>query len=139
VPHEILNKPGQLSPAEFKVIAMHPIWGVEMLDTVEFPWDIKPIIRWHHEKHDGTGYPDQLQGDAIPLTAQIVGVADVWDALTSARSYRKAMPRDVALRIMAESRHHWRDDVYEAFVRAAETLRDEEGLAEAAYSASSLK
>jgi putative nucleotidyltransferase with HDIG domain len=132
VPHEILNKPGQLTAAEFKVIAMHPIWGVEMLEAVEFPWDIKPIIRWHHEKVDGTGYPDQLKGDAIPLTAQVVGVADVWDALTSARSYRPALARETALRIMSESRGQWRDDVYEAFVRAAASLEQQEQLAEAA-------
>jgi len=122
VPHEILNKPGKLSPEEFKVIEMHPVWGVEMLDQVDFPWDIKPIIRWHHEKIDGTGYPDHLAGDAIPVTAQVVGVADVWDALTSARSYRPALATHIALEIMADSRHQWRSDVYEAFVEAAATL-----------------
>ena len=130
VPHEILNKPGKLTDSEFEVIAMHPVWGVEMLEDVQFPWDIKPIIRWHHEKFDGTGYPDRLEGDDIPLTAQIVGVADVWDALTSARSYRPALPRAKALAIMAESRqHHWREDIYQAFMRAAETLETEADLA----------
>ncbi|HEY4101115.1 MAG TPA: HD domain-containing phosphohydrolase [Gemmatimonadales bacterium] len=122
VPHEILNKPGQLSRSEFKIIAMHPVWGIEMLEEVEFPWDIKPIIRWHHEKYDGTGYPDRLEGDNIPVTAQIVGVADVWDALTSARSYRPALDRETALGIMAKSQGHWRPDVYQAFMRAAETM-----------------
>jgi putative nucleotidyltransferase with HDIG domain len=122
VPHEILNKPGKLTDAEFDVIAQHPVWGVEMLEDVPFPWDIKPIIRWHHEKHDGSGYPDRLEGEDIPVTAQVVGVADVFDALTSARSYRPALDRDIALRIMAESRHHWRPDVYDAFVRAAVML-----------------
>ncbi|HEY4320959.1 MAG TPA: HD domain-containing phosphohydrolase [Gemmatimonadales bacterium] len=122
VPHEILNKPGKLTEDEFQEMAMHPVWGVEMLDAIEFPWDIKPIIRWHHEKHDGTGYPDQLLGDDIPVTAQVVGVADVFDALTSARSYRRALPQAEALRIMEECSHHWRPDVYAAFVRAAAQL-----------------
>ena len=132
VPHEILNKPGKLTPEEFRIMSLHPVWGVEMLDQIEFPWDIKPIIRWHHEKYDGTGYPDKLEGDDIPVTAQVVGVADVFDALTSARSYRGALPREEAMRIMADSRHHWRPDVYEAFVRAAITLEASEVTAAAA-------
>ena len=94
VPHEILNKPGRLTPEEFDVIKMHPIWGIELLAAIEFPWDIKPIIRWHHEKHDGTGYPDRLRGDEIPLAAQIIGIVDVYDALTTTRSYRPAMTHD---------------------------------------------
>lgn len=129
VPHEILNKPGKLTPEEFRTMAMHPVWGVEMLDEIEFPWDIKPIVRWHHEKHDGTGYPDRLEGDDIPITAQVVGVADVFDALTSARSYRAAMAREDALRIMAECRHQWSPGVYDAFVRAAAVLEVSEAAA----------
>ena len=85
VPHEILNKPGRLTPDEFEVIKMHTIWGIELLTAVEFPWDIKPIIRWHHEKVDATGYPDRLRGDEIPLGAQIIGIVDVYDALTATR------------------------------------------------------
>lgn len=115
VPHEILNKPGPLSPEEFEIIKRHPIWGIELLAAVEFPWDIKPIIRWHHERYDGTGYPDRLRGDEIPLAAQIICVADVFDALTTNRSYRGAMPRDLALERMRDSRHWWRPDVYAAF------------------------
>ncbi len=128
VPHEVLNKPGKLSDAEFEIIQMHPVWGVEMLEEIEFPWDIKPIIRWHHEKYDGTGYPDQLRGDAIPLTAQVVGVADVFDALTSARSYRPALARAKAMQIMSESQHHWHPEVYAAFLRAAERLEPVDGI-----------
>ena len=60
VPHEILNKPGPLTAEEFEVIKQHPVWGLELLATVHFPWDIKPIIHWHHERSDGTGYPDRL-------------------------------------------------------------------------------
>jgi putative nucleotidyltransferase with HDIG domain len=118
VPHEILNKPGKLTDEEFGVIQMHPVWGVELLATVEFPWDIKPIIRWHHEKHDGTGYPDRLQGSEIPINAQIICIVDVYDALTTTRSYRPAMSQAEALGRMAESKRWWREDVYAAFLRS---------------------
>jgi putative nucleotidyltransferase with HDIG domain len=116
VPHEILNKPGRLTDAEFQVMQQHPVYGVELLADVDFPWDIKPIIRWHHEKYDGTGYPDGLRGDEIPLHAQIVCVADVYDALTTSRSYRSAMSQERALSILEQSRHHWRPDVFGAFM-----------------------
>jgi putative nucleotidyltransferase with HDIG domain len=118
VPHEILNKPGKLTDEEFGVIQMHPVWGVELLATVEFPWDIKPIIRWHHEKHDGTGYPDRLRGSEIPINAQVICIVDVYDALTTTRSYRSAMTQAEALGRMAESKRWWREDVYAAFLRS---------------------
>jgi putative nucleotidyltransferase with HDIG domain len=115
VPHEILNKPGPLTPDEFEIIKQHPVWGLELLATVHFPWDIKPIIHWHHERSDGTGYPDRLQGEEIPLGAQIICIVDVYDALTTTRSYRSALPSEEALRRMDESRHWWRPDVYRTF------------------------
>jgi putative nucleotidyltransferase with HDIG domain len=118
VPHEILNKPGALTPEELRVIQMHPVWGLELLATVEFPWDIKPIIRWHHEKHDGTGYPDRLRGNEIPVSAQIICIVDVFDALTTTRSYRPALATAEALGKMAECRTWWRPEVYQAFVRS---------------------
>jgi putative nucleotidyltransferase with HDIG domain len=118
VPHEILNKPAKLSAEEFEVIKMHPIWGLELLASVEFPWDIKPVIRWHHERYDGTGYPDRLKGDEIPLSAQIICIVDVYDALTTTRSYRAAMPHAEALADMERVKHWWRPDVYEAFLQS---------------------
>jgi len=118
VPHEILNKPGSLTPEEFRVIQMHPVWGLELLATVEFPWDIKPIIRWHHEKYDGTGYPDRLKGDEIPVNAQIICIVDVFDALTTSRSYRGALTVADALGRMQECRTWWRPDIFEAFLRS---------------------
>ncbi|HEY9480124.1 MAG TPA: HD domain-containing phosphohydrolase [Gemmatimonadaceae bacterium] len=117
VPHEVLNKPGSLTREEFEVMQMHPVWGIELLENVEFPWDIKPIIRWHHEKYDGSGYPDRLRGDEIPVNAQVICIVDVYDALTTTRSYRKALDKSEALRRMRESKHWWRPDVYEAFMR----------------------
>jgi putative nucleotidyltransferase with HDIG domain len=118
VPHEILNKPGALTAEEFRVIQMHPVWGLELLATVEFPWDIKPIVRWHHEKYDGTGYPDRLKGDEIPVGAQIICIVDVYDALTTTRSYRPALDPATALVKMQESRGWWRPDIYHAFLRS---------------------
>ncbi len=118
VPHEVLNKPGRLTAEEFDVIKMHPIWGIELLAAIEFPWDLKPIIRWHHEKHDGSGYPDRLRGEEIPLAAQIIGIVDVYDALTTTRSYRPAMTHAQALAEMHQCRHWWRPAVYDAFARA---------------------
>lgn len=112
VPHEILNKPGALTREEFEVMQMHPVWGLEMLATVEFPWDIKPIIRWHHEKYDGSGYPDRLRGDEIPVSAQIICIVDAYDAMTTTRSYRPALSSAEAIRRMHESRSWWRTDVF---------------------------
>jgi len=115
VPHEILNKPGPLTRDEFEVVQMHPVWGIELLASVEFPWDLKPIIRWHHEKYDGTGYPDRLKGDEIPLSAQIVGIVDVYDALTTTRSYRPAMTPQDALKEITRVRASWSAPVFAAF------------------------
>jgi putative nucleotidyltransferase with HDIG domain len=123
VPHEILNKPGPLTREEFEVVQMHPIWGLELLAAVEFPWDLKPIIRWHHERYDGTGYPDRLRGDEIPVAAQIVGIVDVYDALTTARSYRPAMSHEAAMAEIERCRGWWSEAVYEAFLSSrAEVL-----------------
>jgi putative nucleotidyltransferase with HDIG domain len=116
VPHEILNKPDRLTAEEFAIIQQHPVWGLELLAAIEFPWDLKPIIRWHHEKYDGSGYPDGLGGDAIPLGAQIIGIVDVYDALTTTRSYRPAMKPEQALACLCEKPEWWRPDVFTAFL-----------------------
>lgn len=118
VPRDILNKPGRLSPAELETIRKHPMWGVELLAAVELPWDIAPIIRWHHERYDGTGYPDGLRGMEIPINAQIIGIADAYDALTTTRSYRAAVPQPQALEEMRLNRGQWHPDVYTAFVKS---------------------
>src|SRR6266571_4029074 len=116
VPHEILSKAGPLTRDEFEVVQMHPIWGIELLAAIEFPWDIKPIIRWHHERYDGTGYPDRLRGDEIPLSAQIVGIVDVFDAMTTTRPYRAALSQERALAEIEASRSSWSGAVYRAFL-----------------------
>ena len=132
VPHEILNKPGRLTEEEFDIMKLHTIYGVELLEGVEFPWDLKSLIRWHHEKIDGTGYPDRLRGEEIPLGAQIIGIVDVFDALTTTRSYRPAMPREAALAELARCRGWWRADVYEAFMASVGAPAREESTVQVA-------
>jgi HD-GYP domain-containing protein (c-di-GMP phosphodiesterase class II) len=100
VPIEVLNKPGKLTEEEFEQMKRHTVIGDAIISETPFPWDIRPIVRNHHEKWDGTGYPDQLKGEEIPLTARILCVADVYDALTSARSYRRALSHEEAVEIM---------------------------------------
>ncbi|MFL5578912.1 MAG: HD domain-containing phosphohydrolase [Gemmatimonadaceae bacterium] len=100
VPLGVLNKAGPLTEEERAMIERHPAAGEAMLAHIEFPWDVRPMIRGHHERWDGRGYPDALAGEQIPLTARILAVADVWDALTTARSYRPAYSAEEAVAIM---------------------------------------
>ena len=115
VPLEILTKPGLLTRDEMAVVEMHPVWGVELLAGIDFPWDLKPIIRWHHERYDGSGYPDRLRGDEIPVSAQIVGIVDMYDALTTNRPYRPALPHEAALAQIERCQAWWSEPVYRAF------------------------
>jgi diguanylate cyclase (GGDEF)-like protein/putative nucleotidyltransferase with HDIG domain len=98
VPEQILSKPGRLTPEEFDRMKIHPIVGAEILDRVQFPYPVVPIVRSHHEKWDGTGYPHGLKGQAIPIGARILSVVDCFDALTSERPYRRAMSADEAMK-----------------------------------------
>lgn len=97
VPDAILNKPGPLTEEEMEQIRQHPVRGYEMCKTLGFMLDELGVIRSHHERWDGTGYPDGLAGEEIPLLARIVAVADVYDALTSSRSYRDAWSHEAAI------------------------------------------
>jgi putative nucleotidyltransferase with HDIG domain len=98
VPDQILMKPGPLSSSEFDAIKMHPVLGARILRPVPFLAPHIPIVELHHERPDGRGYPKGLRGDDLPLAASIVHVADAYDAMTSARAYRSALPPAVALR-----------------------------------------
>jgi len=118
VPREILTKPGSLAADEREVIRTHPQRGLELLGAARLPWDVAPIIRWHHERFNGTGYPDHLCGLEIPLEAQIIGIVDAFDALTSTRSYRPAVAPSRALTELAWERTSWHPDVYRAFLSA---------------------
>jgi HD-GYP domain-containing protein (c-di-GMP phosphodiesterase class II) len=100
IPDRILNKPGKLTDEEFEYVKAHPMFGAELLKTLGFLKEELIIIMHHHEKFDGTGYPFKLRGNQIPLGAQIISVADVFDALTSDRPFRKAFDMDAALEIM---------------------------------------
>ncbi len=97
VPEHILSKPGRLTPEEFEKMKIHPIVGAEILERVQFPYPVVPIVRSHHEKWDGSGYPDGLKGEEIPLGARILSAVDCLDALAADRQYRPALPLDVAM------------------------------------------
>jgi putative nucleotidyltransferase with HDIG domain len=98
VPDEVLRKPGALTDAEYEAIKQHPVLGARILRPVPFLARHLPIVELHHERPDGRGYPLGLRGDDIPLAARIVHVADAYDAMTSARAYRGALPGSVAMR-----------------------------------------
>ena len=100
VPEHIISKPGKLTPEEFEKMKIHPLVGAEILEEVKFPYPVVPIVRAHHEKWDGTGYPYGLAGEEIPLGARILSVVDCFDALASDRQYRRALPLDQAMRIV---------------------------------------
>jgi putative nucleotidyltransferase with HDIG domain len=100
VPEHIISKPARLTPEEFAKMQVHPIVGADILEQVHFPYPVVPIVRSHHEKWDGTGYPDGLSGEAIPIGARILAVVDCLDALASDRQYRKALPLQDAMAIV---------------------------------------
>jgi putative two-component system response regulator len=102
VPDAILNKAAPLTPEEFQVIKGHPLQGVRMIEPLESVRDTIPLVRWHHERVDGTGYPDGLTGDRIPFLVRALSVADVFDALSSDRPYRVGLPLDSCLTILRQ-------------------------------------
>lgn len=91
IPDSILLKPGRLSEEEYSQIMNHPILSHKIIEPVEFPFDVKPLVRHHHERIDGSGYPDGLKGEEIPIGARIIGIADAFEAMTSDRPYRTAL------------------------------------------------
>jgi putative nucleotidyltransferase with HDIG domain len=100
VPDYILEKPGKLTAAEFEKMKLHTIAGAQIVGRVDFPYPIAPIIRHHHERWDGKGYPDGLKEEEIPLTARILSVVDCFDAVREDRQYRKGMTRDEAISLI---------------------------------------
>ena len=110
-PITILNKPGRLTEEEFEVMKTHSMVGANMLLDLPVEQQEAPLVkvaseicRWHHERYDGNGYPDGLKGDEIPIAAQVVALADVYDALTSERCYKKAYSHKEALNMI------WKDN-----------------------------
>ena len=108
IPEEILNKPGRLTDEEFKIMKNHSELGAAIIKDMDFPQD-HPLVhtaweicRWHHERWDGKGYPDGLKGEEIPISAQVVAIVDVYDALTSERCYKKAFDHDTAIQMILD-------------------------------------
>ncbi len=106
VPEHIISKPGKLTPEEFEKMKIHPIVGAEILERVRFPYPVAPIVRAHHEKWDGTGYPAGLRGEEIPIGARILAAVDCLDALASDRQYRRAMPLEDAMKVVRSEAGH---------------------------------
>jgi putative two-component system response regulator len=127
VPESILLKPGPLTPEERKIMEQHTVIGERICAPLRSFRHVLPIIRHHHEKQDGSGYPDGLKAENIPLTARILQITDIYDALTTDRPYRKALPLDKALSIMREEvKRGWWDgpilDEFEAVVHGSEPV-----------------
>ena len=108
IPEEVLNKPGRLTDEEFKIMKKHSELGAAIIKDMDFPQDHRlvhtawEICRWHHERWDGKGYPDGLKGEEIPISAQVVSIVDVYDALTSERCYKKAFDHDTAIQMILD-------------------------------------
>jgi diguanylate cyclase (GGDEF)-like protein/putative nucleotidyltransferase with HDIG domain len=133
VPEHIISKPGRLTPEEFEKMKIHTVVGAEILERVRFPYPVVPIVRAHHEKWDGSGYPYGLKGDEIPIGARILSAVDYLDALASDRQYRRAVPLDeVMQRIAAEAGKSFDPKVVEVLTRRYRSL---ENLARARSSA----
>src|SRR5919107_677088 len=118
VPDHILNKPGKLTSAEFEKMKVHTTVGAEILERVNFPYPVVPVVRYHHEQWDGRGYPDGLKGEEIPLTARILSVVDCFDSVREDRPYRKGMTREDAIALLRRGAgRHFDPRVVEAFLR----------------------
>jgi len=123
VPEHILSKPAKLSSAEFSKIMIHPVVAADILSNVEFPYEVVPIVRHHHEKFDGAGYPGGLRGSEIPLGARILTVVDCYEALTTSRPYRQSYSREQALDMMRrESGHTFDPTILDKFIEVLDSL-----------------
>jgi diguanylate cyclase (GGDEF)-like protein/putative nucleotidyltransferase with HDIG domain len=126
VPEHIITKPGKLTPQEFEKMKIHPVVGAEILEQVNFPYSVAPIVKAHHERWDGNGYPLGLVGEEIPLGARILSAVDCLDALASDRQYRRALPLDEAMAVvLGESGKSYDPRVVEILVRRYRQLEEE--------------
>ena len=106
IPDDIMLKPGKMTDEEYEFMKSHTTKGIEILESIRDNWDddfaeaVKEICRWHHERYDGRGYPDRLEGDKIPISAQLVSIADTYDALVTDRVYKKAYTKQEAFKMM---------------------------------------
>jgi len=124
VPDSLLHKPGPLTPEEYDQVKQHVILGADMLSAVPFEGPLVQIVRHHHENWDGTGYPDGIRQDAIPVGARVLAIVDCYDALTSDRPYRRALCHEQAVEMIDARRGRMYDPVIaEAFLRIVDCLR----------------
>jgi putative nucleotidyltransferase with HDIG domain len=118
IPDRLLEKPGPLTPPEYDQVKRHAVIGADILSAVAFPGPLAVIVRHHHENWDGTGYPDGLCGEAIPIGARVLAIVDCYDALTSDRPYRRALSHDCAVAMIHERRGTMYDPaIVQAFLR----------------------
>ncbi len=130
IPESILCKPGPLTPEEYEVMKTHPLIGVQIVAPIRFLGDAVQVVRCHHERWDGRGYPDGLAGEDIPLGARIFSVCDTFDAMTSDRPYRRALPFDDAVsEIEAGAGTQFDPEVVRSFVAMCADLRTGTGAA----------
>ena len=126
VPDHILNKPGRLTTAEFERMKVHTIVGAQILERVNFPYPVVPIVRHHHEQWNGLGYPDGLKGEEIPITARIISVVDCFDSVREDRPYRRGMTRDEATALLLRgSGVHFDPKVVQLFLRNLSRFEEE--------------
>lgn len=124
VPHRILNKQGPLTDGEMRVVHSHVRQGAEIIEQIPFLQKLRPIVLGHHERWDGSGYPDGLVGEQTPLAARIIGLVDDYEAMTSERPYHLPMPESEARKVIAEGANSRYDRrVVDAFLRVADTVR----------------
>jgi putative nucleotidyltransferase with HDIG domain len=124
IPDRLLNKPGPLTVEEYDEVKQHATMGAELLAAVPFNGPLAQIVRHHHENWDGTGYPDALSGENIPVGARLLAVVDCYDALTSDRPYRRALSHQCAIAMIRERRGTMYDpEITDAFLRVIEKLR----------------
>src|SRR5947208_5940136 len=125
IPEYILNKPTVLTETEYEKMKIHPIVGANMLSTIEFPYAVVPMVKFHHERWDGNGYPDRLKGEEVPLNARILSLVDCYDALTTNRPYRSPMSRGEVIEFFRrESGRAYDPAVVQAFIDHLEEIEE---------------
>jgi putative nucleotidyltransferase with HDIG domain len=118
IPDRLLEKPGPLTESEYDHVKQHAIIGADILSAIAFPGPLAVIVRHHHENWDGTGYPDGLRGEAIPVGSRVLAIVDCYDALTSDRPYQRALSHECAVAMIHERRGTMYDpEIVEAFLR----------------------
>lgn len=122
IPSYILHKPTRLTEREFQKMSTHPVVGAQILSTIDFRVPVVPFVKHHHENWDGSGYPDGLKGEEIPLGSRIMAVADCYEALTARRVYRRSLDRETAISIMKQEAHRFDSRVFNKFLEIVDEL-----------------